>query len=192
MKEKPFPRREDPNARREQMEEALFQMLKTTPYQQITVSKLCACVGIARKVFYRHYRDKEDCLKALIENVLGKSLVYTIQNIPEWGLSQESARVILEYWKENRCFLDIIARDHLLESFVAQAQVLSLEEKDTIWQLLSRPETPCDMDILGCYLGCHFTLVFQWHGRGFDTPVEEMARKYIRLVRCPLFYPGEE
>ncbi len=176
--------------RRRQIEQGLYDMLVTIPFQELRICDLCENLGITRKVFYKHYQDKEDCLCALMEDVMRKSLVYTVRNIPGWGLSLEAAQVILAYWKENRSLLDIVARDHLLELFVSLALEIALEEKDYLQEMLSCPEMPCDRDILNCYLGCHFAMILQWHARSFDTPVEEMARKYLRLVQLPLFYQG--
>ena len=36
------------------------------------------------------------------------------------------------------------------------------------------------------------TLVMQWYLRGFDTPTEEMARKFLRVLQLPMLsQPGE-
>ncbi len=176
----------DLHNRRQQILDCLYQMLHHTAYKDITVSALCQELGIVRKVFYKHFRDKEDCLGGLIDQVLWESLTYTIEHAAQWGLTPETAQAILEYWLEKRDFLDIITRNHLLEVFMERAFATPPHDEIASFRCFDHPLLPCDSDILGCYLSCHFALIIQWYHRGFDTPVEEMAKKYLRITTSPL------
>ncbi len=172
--------------RHEEIKKCLMEMLKTTPYKQISVSDLCAKMGIARKNFYKHYRDKRDCLCNLVDDALAETQAYTASNITEWELSLSSAIVVMECWKKKADLLDVIAKNHLYEFLMERAILFAQGEDVTTVKLLDRPEMPCDEDILSSYLSCHFTIVFNWYARGFDTSVEEMAKKYLRLSHRPM------
>ena len=103
----------------------------------------------------------------------------------------ESSVILLEYWKQQKPFFDMILRNNLfyvlIERFVNYVQ----QENRTILRLLDTPELSSDGDILACYVSCQLTLVLQWYLRGFDTPAEEMAQKYLRLFHSPLILPPE-
>ncbi|MCC8099054.1 MAG: TetR/AcrR family transcriptional regulator [Clostridiales bacterium] len=48
---------------------ALFEMLKTRPYRDITVSALCSAVGLSRNTFYKYFRNKDGLLEQLAERL---------------------------------------------------------------------------------------------------------------------------
>lgn len=47
---------------RSALQAALFELLKTTAIQQITVAELCKVAGISRRTFYVHYQKVTDIL----------------------------------------------------------------------------------------------------------------------------------
>ncbi len=163
-----------------------MEMLKTTPYKQITVSDLCEKMGIARKIFYKHYHDKRDCLCYLIDDALTEASAYTARNIEEWTFSLSSAMVDMEGWKKKKDFLAVIAENQLYDLLMERTLLLSLGEDMTTIRLLNRSDLPCDVDILIAFHSSYFALIFNWYSRGFDTSVEEMAKKFIRLSRYPM------
>lgn len=172
--------------RRDQILDGFYELLKKTPYEDITVSDLCAQVGVARKIFYRNYRDKRDCICALIDKTLTEIQLLTAQRIKDWTLSLDSAAVIMECWKSRQEFLDIMVSNHFADLMIERAILLALTEDTTTRTLLERNDMPCDEYILTAFLCCHFTLILQWHFNGFATPVEEMAQKYLRIAIQPM------
>ncbi len=48
---------------------ALFEMLRTRPYRDITVSALCSAVGLSRNTFYKYFRNKDGLLEQLAERL---------------------------------------------------------------------------------------------------------------------------
>lgn len=48
---------------------ALFEMLKTRPYRDITVSALCSAVGLSRNTFYKYFRNKDGLLEQMAERL---------------------------------------------------------------------------------------------------------------------------
>ena len=48
----------------------LLELMRETPYEDITVSSLCQCAGITRRIFYHLFSNKTDALYALIDHVI--------------------------------------------------------------------------------------------------------------------------
>lgn len=44
----------------------LLNMLKTTPYDEISVATLCRTAGVSRQSFYYYFADLNDCLMSII------------------------------------------------------------------------------------------------------------------------------
>lgn len=98
----------------------------------------------------------------------------------------------LEYWKTQKPLFDIIVRNQLLYFFLQQNILFFTEEETTVLDLLNTPEVKTDMDILCCCMSIQTTLLLQWYSRDFDTPSEEMARKFLRLIYLPMFQIPEK
>lgn len=172
--------------RRQQIEDCLLRNLRTTSYQSISVADLCRQVGISRKAFYNYYHDKEDCLLSLLDRAIQEAVLHVSSIVPEGATTLESCTILLEYWKEQKDFWDIVFRNQLLHFVLMQVTHYMQTEEKSIMTLLSTPDVETDTDILSCYLACQATLYFQWYFRDFDTPAEEMAKKYLRLMHVPL------
>ncbi|EAC2403103.1 TetR/AcrR family transcriptional regulator [Listeria monocytogenes] len=50
--------------------QALFTLLDQKPFQQITITDIVAEADVNRGTFYKHYRDKEELLDSIIEEIL--------------------------------------------------------------------------------------------------------------------------
>lgn len=177
--------------RQRQIEDCLYENLLHTPYQSISVSDLCRQVGISRKAYYNYYHDKDACFCAIIDRLLRDAILHTATTVPDNATPLESAVILLDYWKNQRDFYDILLRNNLLHFLILRNMEYVLTEDRTTMDLLNTPEVKSDTDILACYTSCLLMLTLQWHMRGYDTPTEEMAKKYLRLLHAPLInLPG--
>lgn len=175
--------------RQRQIEDCLFENMLHTPYASISVADLCRQVGISRKAFYNYYHDKDACLCAIIDRILRGAVLHTSRNASDNASPLEAAVVLLDYWRQQREFYDIIVRNNLLHFLILRNMEYALNEDRSILDLLNTPEVKSDTDILACYLSSHITLVLQWYLRGFDTPTEEMAKKLLRIMHVPMISP---
>lgn len=50
--------------------QALFTLLDQKPFQQITITDIVTEADVNRGTFYKHYRDKEELLDSIIEEIL--------------------------------------------------------------------------------------------------------------------------
>lgn len=178
--------------RQRQIEDCLFENLLHTPYQSFSVADLCRQVGISRKAYYNYYRDKDSCLCSIINRVLRNSMLHTTTMVPDAATPLEAATVLLEYWREQKPFLDVIVRNNLMHFLLMQSMEYALKEDKTILDQLNTPDVKTDTDILSCYMTSQLTLILRWYFRNFDTPVEEMAKKYLRLTHVAMIQPWEK
>lgn len=172
--------------RQKQIEDCLYENLLHTPWQSISVADICRQVGISRKAYYNYYKDKEACFCAYIDRLIRDALLVTSQNIPDSDTPLEAAVMLLDYWKSKKPFFDILVKNGLTYFLIAQTSHYVLTEDRTVMDRLSTEEIPSDADILTCYSAIQIMLILQWHSRGFDTPTEEMARKFLRIMHEPL------
>ena len=172
--------------RQRQIEDCLYDNLLRLPYHSISIADLCRQVGISRKAFYNYFRDKDDCFSSFIDRVLHESVLHTTQRTPDNATPLEAAIILLDYWKELKPLFDILIRNNLFHFIIMRNIHYALTEDKTILDLLSTPEVKTDADILACYTSCQLTLTLQWYLRGFDTPTEEMAKKFLRLLHSPM------
>ena len=56
-------------ARQRRMEQGLLEMMGQKRYEDISVSDLCAFLGVPRKTFYRYFSGKDGALFSLIDHV---------------------------------------------------------------------------------------------------------------------------
>ena len=53
------------------LKEALISLMQTTPFDRITVKKLCEEAGINRTTFYLHYTDTNKLLTEIEDDLIG-------------------------------------------------------------------------------------------------------------------------
>jgi AcrR family transcriptional regulator len=172
--------------RQRQIEDCLYQNLLHAPWQSISVADICRQVGISRKAYYNYYKDKESCFCSYIDRVIRDTVLETSQSLPDNATPLMATTALLEHWKGKKELLDILVKNQLLYYLTSRTIHYVLTEDHTVMELMDTEDTPTDSDILSCYTSIQFTLIFQWYHRGFDTPAEEMAKKFLRLLYEPL------
>lgn len=172
--------------RQRQIEDCLYENLLHTPYQSISVADICRQVGISRKAYYNYYRDKDACFCAIIDRLLHEAMLHASRSVPDDAAPLETAIALLDFWREKKSFFDMVIRNNLSHFLMLRNIEYVLREDRAILDLLSTPEVQSDTDIVACYMSIQLTLVLQWYFRGFDTPTEEMARKFLRILYDPM------
>lgn len=172
--------------RQRQIEDCLYRNLLRTPWQSISVADICRQVGISRKAYYNYYKDKETCFCSYIDRVIRDSILEASQQLPDNATPLETATALLNRWKGQKELIDILVNNNLMYFLMARNVDYVLREDRSILELLSTRDIPTDTDILSCYTAIQLTLILRWYERGFDTPAEEMAKKFLRLLHEPL------
>ena len=165
---------------RKALRDALQKLLKTKPYEKISVTQIVTQAGLARHTFYNHYETKDDLLHALIDAVFLDHLA-NIQfeesftgAIPERSLIEGLS--FFEIWQQNAELVKILSSidiEHLLVSRF-KTHLMRLYKESNIQNVThAQPE-------LSEYMICIHTHAFvgvlmKWLRDGMKHPPEVMS-----------------
>lgn len=172
--------------RQKQIEDCLYDNLLHTPWQSISVADICRQIGISRKAYYNYFRDKESCFCSYIDRQIRDILLDSTQSLRDDATPLEAAVAMLDRWKVRKPLFDILVSNNLTFYLTSRTINYILNEDRTIMDRMSTEDIPTDTDILSCYAAIQTTLILMWYSRGFDTPTEEMAKKFLRILHEPL------
>lgn len=172
--------------RQRQIEDCLYHNLLHTPWQSISVADICRQVGISRKAYYNYYKDKESCFCSYIDRLIRDNLLETSQALGDDATLLDSTIAMLDFWKSKKSLFDILINNNLTHYLTSRTIHYVLTEDRAVMDRLSTAEIPSDTDILSCYAAIQTTLILLWYKRNFDTPTEEMAKKFLRILQEPL------
>ncbi len=60
--------------------EGLYELMKTKPFEKITIKQICDKTGVIRGTFYNHFMDKYEALEYLITQMLMDDSIQNIQD----------------------------------------------------------------------------------------------------------------
>ena len=142
---------------RRKIEKALLELMKRTPFEEITVSSVCQRAGISRTAFYHHYSKLDDVLLAAYENAHEKAFGRR-EWTAEYFRSDVFIRDMIEFFDRNSELLLILRHWDLLSrvaSLPTQKSLLSASEESdevlarypdyTMVYFWIRPFTMCNM-----------------------------------------------
>ena len=153
----------------------LVKLMQETPYEDITVSSLCQCAGITRRIFYHLFSNKTDALYALIDHVILGIEGYRLD------VSDETLRFFL-YWREQEAFFDALYRNGLSNLLLERMITSVLDEAYDVryWLKAYDPDTATDIIIFNlCGI---MGLTYGWYRSGYQKTPEEMAGRIKRLI----------
>ncbi len=165
------------SARRQRwIENGLLELMQKRRYEQITVTDLCCHLGLARRSFYRYFRDLEDVLDSL--------LTHTFQDmaISDIFLGVEDIRQNMEFWLERRPLLDALSHSGMMDKLFEYT--LRFTDGLSIGNFLT--EDGLQMDIsreanMFIVTGS-ISLIIAWYQEGFRKTPEQMARIAYRML----------
>lgn len=180
-------RTEQSAQRQRQLEQGLLEVMLKKHYEEISVSDLCAEMGIPRKAFYRYFVSKDGALYALIDHALMDfDVVSVAEDVSEIREAQKYMERVFTYWMQCKPLLDALERSGLSGVLIQRAISYS-RELDSLPRFLTTVDRQL-RDYGTMYAVCGLmTMLVQWHHDGFDPGVEQMAGLVIRLMSEPLF-----
>ena len=96
---------------RNQMIQALMELMKEKAYDEITISDLCSQADLTRATFYRHFKSKDDVLIAY-SKVLFKSLYDEIKNQDQLTL-EKVLLIYFSFWKKHEAYCRLLFQSQL-------------------------------------------------------------------------------
>ena len=185
-------RTEQSAQRQRDLEQGLLKTMLKKQFEEISVSDLCAEIGVPRKSFYRYFSGKEGALFALIDHALMDFDSYSVvENITELQEAQKYMERVFRYWISCKPLLDALEHSGLSGMLVQRAINYSREMQTLPSFLLAADRRLQDYGSMFTVCGL-MTILVQWHHDGFVPGVEQMSGLVIRLMSEPLFSPAEE
>lgn len=173
-------------SRQLKIEECLLQNMAQLSYDRISVADLCRQMGISRRLYYTYFPDKDACLISIIDRVVRES----IESLPDVPINSDSMFSVtvayLSYWREHADFLDLVVRNNLKALIVERSFLYFKNHEHNVLNLLNTPQFKADNSILWLYVAIRYVVLWQWHENQYALSVEEMAAKYLRMLKQPI------
>lgn len=164
-----------------QAEQALLELMQKLPFEDITVTQLCAGAGITRRVFYHLFSNKTDALWALIDHtILGLEGYRT-------DLPDETLRFFL-YWRDQAPLLDAL-NDNQLTGLLLERMITCVLDEDydfRHWLRANGWSRDLEQETVIFNLSGIMGITFSWYYSRFQRSPEEMTRVMTRLLTQPL------
>lgn len=160
---------------------ALTQLLLAEPFESISVSKLSRKAGINRGTFYLHYLDKYDMMEKLKEEVITDLQALYQSEAP----AKKSILALLYYIKEHYSFFYAISQSHFtnfnqsIKDFILLLLMEIPDYENRLKDLYQIP-SPYAKEVL---LSCVETIVTTWIVTGAKEKPEEIGQMILAISR---------
>ena len=173
-------------ARQRQLEQGLLAAISVRRYEDLSVSDLCAQLGIPRKAFYRYFSSKEGALHALLDHTLMSFELFAAPSGRRRSLEGDITQ-FFEFWLEQRPLLDALERNGLSGLLIERSLLYAVSGTAMPRRFLPN-DAPSVQEQVVTFAVCGLmSMVLRWHHTGFRTPVAQMAETAVRLLSQPLF-----
>ena len=182
---------EQSQQRQREIENALLETMRRKRYEDISVSDLCAQLGIPRKAFYRYFSGKDGALYALIDHALTDYLDYEARKKLNQQNPREYMEAVCQYWMEQRPLLDALDKSSMSGVLIQRIHVFA-RDMDSYPQFLRTADKQLQ-EYGAMFTTCGIaTMMVQWHRDNYTQSVEQMAALMVRLLGQPLFHMGKK
>lgn len=173
-------------ARQRQLEQGLLAAISVRRYEDLSVSDLCAQLGIPRKAFYRYFSSKDGALHALLDHTLMSFELFAAPSAHRRSLEGDITQ-FFEFWLEQRPLLDALERNGLSGLLIERSLLYAVSGTAMPRRFLPN-DAPSVQEQVVTFAVCGLmSMVLRWHHTGFRTPVAQMAETAVRLLSQPLF-----
>ncbi len=159
-------------------EAALMELMEEKLFENISISELCRKVNLSRKTFYRLYEAKADVVYAMIDHAIMDTETF----VPDPSVGAGGMHHFLAYWKSRKRLLDVLAKNQISALLSQQVISLVLEEEPEIVNCFSGENLSMRDELVTFCISGVFSLVLDWHKRGFDRSIDEMSRVLMNVI----------
>lgn len=157
-------------------ENALIDLMQSEDFEKISVVDICERAGITRRIFYRLFETKYDCLVATIDHKMVESELYQSKTGRN-GFSQ-----ILEFIMLEKNFFVALAKSNLMGLFMERLLLYMDGEHSRAKQLMGIFAGDA-REILIYNISGFIGVVFHWIDTDFERSIEDMAAILIKIMR---------
>ena len=183
-----LPQTQAAQKRRELLERALLELMRTRGYAQTTVTDICRAAGIPRRTFYHYFDCKEAVLRSVVENMLLEcSLEVMLEFDRGFDAMRESLIRNFRYWQgDAREKLDLLLDNGLSVEMMRCALRWLATERISLPRRPGVSEEEVEIfTMLG--ISGFFTLLMYWRKNGYRETPEKMAEISMQFLSEPLF-----
>lgn len=173
--------------RQQQFEMLLLKKMGTKLYAKITVGELCQEAGISRNAFYQYFENKDDVLYALIDHTLLKYYQSQQIRITSNEAFHQEVLFFLEYWNSQKLLLDALQKNRLEGKLLERCLNHNLQRHlEVVYYPFMATEESRYQVMLFIVNGV-YTLILDWHHKGYRQTIPEMAETIERVLLKPPF-----
>lgn len=164
--------------------EALIEVMKEKSYENITVKEISEKAMLARRTFYRHFKEKGDLLKEYTIILFNDYIEVVIRNEPKEF--KDVIKIYFLFWNKNIEFLKCLKRNELFFVFVEQHSKLI----NTIIKNISKFKAPWhnfndyeEMKYATIYsIGGLWNVLSEWIDEEDRKSADEVAQILVRAI----------
>lgn len=162
-------------------EAAFVELMGQQLFETISISELCRMTGLSRKTFYRLYDTKADLFYATIDHALLDSATY----IPDDSVGPGGVHKFLGYWRSRKDLLDALKFNRSSALLSQQAVIHVMTEAPELMRSFGAENGEHGRNLVVFYISGIFSLVLDWHNRGYDLSIDDMSRTIMELLTTP-------
>lgn len=149
---------------------ALVQLMKTTPFEQISISQITTIAGVGRSSFYRNFESKNHVLSSFIHDLYNNFFddKTVMSRMPQGDDVQSFLLPRFKFVKQHKDFFEVLRKQNLLY-FVFEEM-----ESGLILQLTGQPSTTSKY-YRAMFAGACAGIIRKWVDNNFAESEEEMV-----------------
>ncbi len=156
------------------LKEAMIELLRTVPFENITIKALCQKAAVNRSTFYVYYSCPRDLIEEIEADILSKLPDY-VGGKPFY----ESILPFMQYLKDNATTFRILLSSSADTSFGEQIISAAMAKYNEIATVADKDEKR--MSFIYCVNGV-VGIVREWISSGFEWSVERITRLVVELT----------
>ncbi len=173
--------------RQRAIEAALFEMMRSTDYSDISITDLCEKMGIPRKAFYRYFDSKDDVIDAILDHMFQEYKGFHTGVPPERRSLTAELEEYFKFWYKNRALLDAFTKNKMLARLMDTSINYPVGSMISVAKFLPEDNEQTRRQVFRFAI-CGLTLMMiDWYERGFTESFYDMANYACRTLSKPLF-----
>lgn len=171
---------------RARIQDALFSLMKETPYQKIRVSQIADAADISRSTFYLHYETKDALLLGIVDEIIDD--YFKAVEEARSGKRESPARLLFSKWQQHIDQLGLVVEAGMEYRIYQRLRVFNKRRGDAV----ESKNALLDDYIRTMLDGASFALLLRWTKDNANVPVEQMTQIFEALNIDHLFRSLED
>jgi|SRR5690625_2308562 len=168
------------------LQEALLELLREKPLEEVNISELCRRAKINRGTFYLHYDGVHDLFRLYVEEIMADlRMSYEepfYQTNYQIELMQDKMIKIFNHVKNHQSFYQIIFDEKIPMMYY---YILFRKVKDFMLQSMELMDIPegISLDYLSSYhTNALIGMLLQWHQTQYTTPIDQLNKELTQII----------